>query len=263
MLAYLYIVKTRFLVSLAYRFEVLTSFLVQIILLAATVFFWKAAYSNGYAVSSVSLSEMIKYTIISNFISIFFSPTVENNIRSSIRKGSVAVDFLKPVSIMGSYFAQDVGCIISNLVQKFIPVFIFASIFFGLPLPSSAAGFVLSILSTALGFLILWFISAIFGLFYFWVIELGPICDVKNFIISFLSGSFVPLWFFPAKVAYVMKYFPFMYIYQSPISIYIGKTRPDQALSILLIQVFWVGVLFICCHLLQRKAFKNVIVQGG
>ncbi len=263
MLAYFYIIKTRFLVSLSYRFEVLTSFFVQIILLVATVFFWKAAYSNMNAISSTALDEMIKYAIVSTFISSFFSPTVEDSLRSSIRKGNVAVDFLKPVSIMGMYFAQDIGCIISNLLQKFIPIFIFASIFFGPPLPSSLANFALSILSTALGFLILWFIDAIFGLFYFWVIDLGPIGAIKGTIIEFLSGSFIPLWFFPSQVAAVMKYLPFMYIYQSPISIYIGKTTARQAFPILLIQAFWVIMLFFCSSFLQKKAFKNVIVQGG
>jgi ABC-2 type transport system permease protein len=232
-------------------------------LLVTTVFFWKAAYSNTNFVSAAALSEMIQYSIVSTFISSFFSPTVEGSMRSNVRKGNVAVDFLKPISIMGMYFAQDIGCIIGNFFQKFIPIFIFASIFFGPPLPSSFENFVLSIISTALGFLILWFIDAIFGLFYFWVIDLGPIGVIKSLIIDFLSGSFIPLWFFPSQVAAVMKYFPFMYIYQSPISIYIGKTTASQALFILLIQVFWVAVLFLCCYLLQKKAFKNVVVQGG
>ena len=263
MSAYLYIIKTRFLVSLAYRFEVLTSFLVQVILLVATVFFWKAAYSNMSTIQSVDLQSMINYSIISTFISSFFSPKVESNMRSNIRKGNVAVDFLKPVSIMGMYFADDIGGIISDLAQKFIPIFIFAGIFFGLPMPSSFANLVLFILSTAFGFLILWIIDAIFGLFNFWVIDLGPIGAVKGYIIQFLSGSFIPLWFFPTKIAAVMKYFPFMYIYQSPISIYLGKTTVSQSIGILLIQAIWIGILFTCCFLLQRKAFKNVVVQGG
>jgi ABC-2 type transport system permease protein len=164
---------------------------------------------------------------------------------------------------MGVYFAQDVGNIVSNIFQKFIPVLLFASVVIGPPVPHSLWSLVMFIISMILGFLILWFISAIFGLLAFWLIDLGPIGGVKHYIVRFLSGSFIPLWFFPQGIADAMRFFPFMYIYQSPISIFLGKSSVLEAFLILFTQLIWVGILFLCCYSLQRKAFRNVVVQGG
>lgn len=97
MLPYLYIIKTKFLVALAYRFNLFTTIIGEILVLAATVCFWYAAYGGREIVAGRSARQMIDYTMLSLLLGIFYSTTIEDQIRQSIRKGNVAVDFIKPV----------------------------------------------------------------------------------------------------------------------------------------------------------------------
>ena len=261
--SYLYIIKSRILLALAYRFEVISTILCQFIILYASVFFWKAAYSHQTVHNGTTGDQMIQYTILSTLLAVFYSTQVENALTKNVRKGNVAVDFIKPISILGSYFAADIGTMLSNLMIKFLPLFVLGGLLFQFPLPVSLPAFLLFLLSTCLGFLILWSICAIFGLFTFWIIQLGPIGTAKNFIIRFLSGSFVPIWFFPSGVQRVIYLLPFVHIYQTPLSIYIGRLPVSQAWGSLLIQAVWAVLMLLCLHRMQKVAFKKVVVQGG
>ena len=262
-LPYLYIMKTKIMMSLAYRFDVIANVLVQAVVLAAAVFFWEAVYADQSMVADTTLKQMIDYAIITLLLVTLYSTSVEDEINANIKQGNVALDFLKPASIMGMYFASDIGIVIGNLFMKMMPLLLFAWLFFGLPIPVSGGAFLLFLCSGCLGFLILWIINAMFGLFSFWVIELGPVGLIKRHIINLLSGMMIPLWFLPFGLEGWLKYLPFVHIYQTPISIYIGKMEMGEAYFSLIVQVVWLGILFACFCALQKRAYKNVIIQGG
>lgn len=135
MKAYLYLIKTKWLVALAYRYELITNLFVQIILLVSSVFLWKAAYGGSDTVAGASLRQMADYAIVSLLLSLFYSTGVDNRLHGSIRKGNVALDFLKLVSVMGMHFAQDVADALFSMVFRLIPVFVVAALLFGAPIP--------------------------------------------------------------------------------------------------------------------------------
>jgi ABC-2 type transport system permease protein len=82
-------------------------------------------------------------------------------------------------------------------------------------------------------------------------------------LIRILSGSFVPLWFFPQWVQKVSAFLPFIYIYQTPLSIYIGKINVKQAFQSMLIQFVWILILSFILSRIWKKACRMVTVQGG
>ncbi|OJU08340.1 MAG: hypothetical protein BGN88_13490 [Clostridiales bacterium 43-6] len=100
-------------------------------------------------------------------------------------------------------------------------------------------------------------------MFNFWVIDLGPLGVVKDMIIAFLSGSTVPIWFFPGVFKTIFSFLPFVYIYQFPISIYIGKASVPNALVGLLIQIFWAFLFFLLFLSVNKKAKRHLMIQGG
>ena len=261
--AYLYYVKIRILVSLAYRFEVFFSMLSNSIIMLSTVYFWRSAYRGIEMIAGVTLEQMITYSIISALLGTVFSFNVENIVNERIREGDIAIDFLKPLNIFGLYFAQDVGTVISSLIQKFLPMLMFALLFIKVPVPHSFAHFVLFLISCLFSYLILWLLSAITGLSAFWIIEMGPMGFVKNAIVRVLSGSIIPIWFFPSSIQKLLVFLPFTYTYQLPVGIYIGKIKFQEATWSMLIQIIWVLILFILFCTMQKKAGKNLLVQGG
>lgn len=263
MSAYLYMIKIRILISLTYRFEAIFSVLMQFIVLTVSSFIWKVLYSGQAEVQGTTLEQMLVYTVLSVFLSCFYSTGVEGRLRSSIRNGNVAVDYIKPVNLYALYFSEDLGQIAVNFMLKGLPILIFGGIFVAVPVPASVPGLCLFMVSVVFSFLILWFIAAIFGVFNFWIIDIGPIGTVKDYIIHFLSGSLIPLWFFPAPVQKILTFTPFVYLYQTPISFFIGRTPPQEAGRILAVQAVWCLAFFVLFQCCKKKAFGRIVVQGG
>jgi ABC-type uncharacterized transport system, permease component len=255
--------KIQMLLSLSYKFEFFTNLLTRFILLFVTAFFWKAAYSNLGTVGDISQNQMLTYSVISLIMSSIFSVRVENTIHSRVRMGNVAVDFIKPVNIFLMYLTEDIGHMVNSLLQTALPILICSSLFIIVPLPASFAHFLLFLVSAALSYAILWLISAIFGLFYFWFIEMGPVGEIKNYLVQILSGVFIPIWFFPQVIQDILKFLPFIYIYQHPIGIYIGRTPFPEALMGLVVQLVWIALFTMLFKLLQKRVMGNILVQGG
>jgi len=263
MSAYFYFIKVRILISLAYRFEALSSILVQFVILSINAYFWRAVYGSRDVVQDVDLYQMLTFSVISTLLGCFFVHTVEGKMHSKIRDGSVAQDYIKPISLFGMFLAEDMGEIVVNITQRFIPVIIFASIFIVIPMPASWLHFLFFAVSVFFSFFILWFIAAIFGLLNIWLIDLGPISGAKNTVILFLSGSIVPVWFYPESIQRVLAFTPFIYTYQTPIGIFIGRTSIESAFAEIGVQVFWCLLFFSLFIFVKSKALKNVMVQGG
>ena len=262
-LAYIYIAKTKILVSLSYRFEVFTGILANLILMIATVFFWKVAYKGIDQVSGVNLKQMITYSVIVALLGTIFTFDVENVINDRIRQGDIAMDFIKPVNVFALYFAQDVGGIISSFVQKFIPLLVFVMIFIGVPVPKSIPHFILFCISSIFSYLILWLMSAIVGVLDFWLIDLGPVGFIRDVIVRILSGSVIPIWFFPDFLQRIIGYTPFTYTYQLPAGIFIGKAGLKEGGVSIFTQLVWIFILFSLLYFMQARARKRLLVQGG
>jgi ABC-2 type transport system permease protein len=261
--AYLYIAKTKILASLAYRFDVFSTLITNFIMVFALSFFWKVAYHGIDTVEGVDEKQMITYTIISTLLSAAFVFDVEDTVNDRIRQGDIAMDFIKPVDLFGIYLAQDIGSVVSSVTLKVLPLFIVSSAFISIPLPASGIHFILFIFSMVLSYMILWLISAIVGLASFWVVELGPIGHIKNALVGTISGSFIPVWFFPDAIKRVLEFLPFMYIYQLPLGIFIGKSDLTESFKGMAVQLLWVCILLFIFNVLQKKARNRVFVQGG
>lgn len=261
--AYLYLAKMKLMAFLTYRFEVITSLGTNLIALMASVFLWKTAYSGTDAISGVTESQMLTYTIISVLLSSFFSSNIEHSLQERIAQGNIALDFLKPINLIFAYLSEDIGISMSSVVSKLIPVLIISALFVQVPLPGSWLSFLVFLISSMLSYLILWLISALIAVLCFWTVQLGELKTVKDGIILLISGKIIPIWMFPKWMQKVLSFMPFQYVYQTPLSIYINRiTRQEIAFS-LFIQAIWVLFLSLALIMLWNKARKHVFIQGG
>ena len=76
-------------------------------------------------------------------------------------------------------------------------------------------------------------------------------------------GSLVPVWFFPESVQRICNLLPFVYIYQGPLGIYIGKTTGRAVAHTLALQAVWAVLLFALLSLVWRRVQSRVMIQGG
>lgn len=261
--AYGYIYRMRILKILAYRFDVYGNILLQCIVMFAAACFWKALYQSSPAIRGTSIETMLTYTVLSSMMSVLFMTNVEQRVLQSVQRGTVATDMLKPVSLFGLYFFEDLGAVTSLIFQNLLPIFAIGSICISLPKPAGTRELFLFFVSLLMSFMINWLFAACFSMWAFTAINMDPMLQVKKHLLRLLSGSIIPLWFFPDWLRGILNLLPFVYIYQLPLDIYIGKYEKDMLWLRLLTQGGWVLLLFLLFSSLQRKILKRVMVQGG
>lgn len=260
---YFYVYKMQIIKSMAYKFDVYGNIIMQTIIMIATAFFWKALFSNAENVGGVTVETMLTYTVVSSMVSVLLTTNVENRINDSVRKGTIAVDMMRPVNIFRVFLAENLGGVTALIFQNLLPIFIIGSLLIKVPVPASVGDGLLFVVSMVLAFCINWFIAEMFGMWSFSIIEMSALIQVKKHLIRLLSGSMIPIWFFPEWLRSVLEYLPFMYIYQMPISIYVGQYTSESLAKGLIIQLIWAVALYVLKSYLEKRVTKSVMIQGG
>ncbi|MBP3880642.1 MAG: ABC-2 family transporter protein [Lachnospiraceae bacterium] len=144
-----------------------------------------------------------------------------------------------------------------------VPILVIGSLMVGIPRIADIRDLPLFILSVLESFLINWLIAALFGMIAFTAVNIDALIQVKKHLLRLLSGSIIPIWFFPAGVSRVLESLPFVYIYQLPLSIYIGRGDRAQHLAQMRIQLLWLVILAGVFYFVQNRVTRKVMVQGG
>ena len=260
---YLYVIKTQIIKSMTYEFNVYGNIIMQTIIMITSAYFWRALYKGRGMVGDVDADSMLTYVVISSLLSVLLITNVERRIQTSVVKGTVATDMMKPVNIFGVYFAEDIGNIIALIFQNMLPILIIGALMIKVPRMADVRDLPLFILSVAESFLINWLIAALFGMIAFTAVNIDALIQVKKHLLRLLSGSIIPIWFFPSGAARVLQSLPFVYIYQLPLSIYIGRGDRAQQLGQMRIQSLWLVILAGLFFYAQNRAARKVMVQGG
>ena len=260
---YLYIIKTQIIKSMTYEFNVYGNIIMQTIIMITSAYFWKALYKNQDMVSGVDVDSMLTYVVMSSVLSVLMITNVERRIQQSVQKGSVATDMMKPINLFVVYFSEDIGSVLALTVQNILPILIIGLLMIKLPAMADIRDLPIFVLSVAESILINWLIAALFGMMAFTAVNIDALIQVKKHLIRLLSGSIIPIWFFPTGVAKVLSCLPFVYIYQLPLSIYIGRGDRVEHLCQMQIQFVWLLVLTGIFFFAQHRITRKVMVQGG
>lgn len=252
--------------SMAYKAELFFSLLKTIMLLIIQIAIWKKLYGSDVDIfikgGDVDVTVMINYGIISSFISIAISNGVIGNIGTKVRTGDVAIDLIKPLSFMGNILSQVIGEMVFRLVLVVLPLFVILYPIYKMMIPSWF--FLLSfLLSFINAFIIMFLITYMVGLTAFWYFEIWHFERLLDDIIKVLSGSIIPLWFFPKPLVFLSDFLPFKYIYYVPINVYMERMSAKETLGVLGFQLFWILILFLFAKCIWSKCINKIVVQGG
>ena len=260
---YLFIIKTQIIKSLTYEFNVYGNIIMQAIIMITSAYFWRALYKEQSTVGGVDADSMLTYVIISSALSVLLITGVERRIGRSVEKGTVAADMIKPVSLFGMFFAEDIGSILALILQNMLPILLIGSVMIKVPVMADVRDLPLLVVSVLESFLINWLIAALFGMTAFTAVNINALIQVKKHLIRLLSGSIIPIWFFPGSMAKVLSALPFIYIYQLPLSIYIGRGTRAEHLMQMRIQFLWLLILSALFFFVHNRVTRKVMVQGG
>ena len=246
----------------AYPFRFWTSFISNIIILLFTYFLWSTLYKDKTIVNGYTLTSVMTYYIVTIAIKkITLARTYARELSRDIKDGNLSLHLLKPFNSNYYRLTTYLG---KNLlpISSFILFIIVANTF--IPnLLSPSQNFSLFIASTLLGGILNFYIMVIAGSIAFWVVSAYGIINFMSRLFAFLSGSLIPLAFFPEGIKRIMVYSPFTYIHYIPISIYLGNLSSSEIKKSFLIQIIYIFVFFVLSYLIWNKGLKRYDAVNG
>ena len=121
----------------------------------------------------------------------------------------------------------------------------------------------LYLFSLTLAYLINFFFNICFGFSAFVFKNLWGSNLLKTSIVAFMSGSLIPLAFFPKVISDILSFLPFSSLIYTPVMIIVGKYDASQILQALLLQLFWLIVMVGLSQLIWKRVQSFITIQGG
>ena len=262
MLTYLQFSVIKFRNNMAYRFEYLMGILNTLLNFLVYWCIYKALYAGAAEVDGITFSMVATNFIISLGLTNAFSKN-EMFLHDKIKQGTIANELLKPVNFRMRMMFEDMGDGFFKVVFNFLPAVIISLLFTQLQPPAGVLNLILCLISTVLGYLVLWNISFIIQTWSFWLFSVWGIVTVKNAVINILSGALLPLWFMPQPVLDFIKFTPFDSIFFTPVQLYLGQLNGADILFNFARQIIWIVILYFIGDIFWKRGLKKLVVQGG
>lgn len=162
---------------------------------------------------------------------------------------------------MQKYFFR-IGKLITEIVSWTIPIFIGAIILGLIKLPTLSS-FLLFILSILGAVTVSYFVEFIIGILTFYTVSSWGLQCFKQAIVTFFSGSLVPIVMMPAVLQNISHALPFQSMVSFPVSIYLEKLSYTEIIYGYANQFFWIIVLALISKIIYTVAIKKVTIAGG
>lgn len=266
MSAYLAFARSAFHAQLAYRNEVWANIFGKLVQVFARVAIWLAAFAGAGSsfVDGVSLQQMVTYALLGGAVMGATRPErIIGEIGRSLKTGDVAVWLLKPLSYPLYLFANECGTFAYRLMTQVVPTVAIAVLFYGMLPPVSPFDGAMFIAFWALSFILLFLMSALFGLIAFWLMTSFSLDWILGALLHLFSGLLVPFWFFPEPLATIARHLPFAWVVYYPNAIYLGRLSTAEVWFHLGLGLTWAASFLAGVLWLWRRASTRITVQGG
>lgn len=180
-----------------------------------------------------------------------------------IKSGDIAVDLLRPTSILGAQLAQNYGRAAFELLPRGVPPLIIGALITGLHVPHGILPYLLGALSIVLATAMCRCYYYAVGLSALWTTENRGFVVIAMVVQQVLSGFVVPVSWFPGWLRAIADASPFPGMMQVPIDMLTERTSGLAALGALGIQAAWTAGLVGLCLGLLHLGRRKVVIQGG
>lgn len=185
-------------------------------------------------------------------------------IAERIRTGEIVSDLLRPVALIWRELASDIGrASYGAMTRLFVPIAVGAACF-DLYVPRRLATYPLFAVSLLLAVVVCFGCRYLVNLTAFWLLDTrGPQVG-WGLCTTVLTGLTVPLTFFPDWASIALRYgTPPPSIMQLPLDLLVERGSVADQLRCLATQAGWAVALLVACVLVQRRAERRLVVQGG
>ena len=249
--------------ELQYRGAMLGGIVCQIAFGLILIALYRALYATKP--QEIPLEHVVTYVWLQQA---FFRMLVatDPDLMDKIRTGGIAYDLCRPLSLYGFYYARITAQKITGSLMRAVPMLVFAALLpegWGICLPGSPAGMLLSIPALLLGLLCVSAMENLTMAFTMRTLDSRGVQGMLNLLMMTFSGNILPLTLFPDSWQRVITLLPYAQMLDAPIRLYTGDTPPEAAVRILLLQAGWTVLLTLLGLYLWDRHQKRVVLQGG
>ncbi|MFC7548341.1 ABC transporter permease [Plantactinospora sp. GCM10030261] len=181
-----------------------------------------------------------------------------------IRSGDVVSDLLRPVPPVVSYLATDLGRAGYALLTRFLPPLLAAPLFFDVYLPhrwwTGPLFAVSALVAIVIGFSCRYLVNAAA----YWLYDVRGPMILWLVVSSALAGLAFPLRFLPEPLMLaVWVATPLAGLFQTPLDVVVERDPPAVQFGLVAGQLAWAVVMLLVCAVVQRRAERRLVVQGG
>jgi ABC-2 type transport system permease protein len=178
-----------------------------------------------------------------------------------VRSGDVVADLLRPVDLMASFVVTDLGRAGYAMLTRFVVPVAAGLLAFDLYLPADPVTYLLFAVSVLLAVVICSVCLFLVGLTAFWLLDVRGMIMLWAFAAGAGCGLYFPLPFLPDWLELgLWLVTPFPSLLQAPLDVLVGRGSPALLIAA---QVAWLAVVVGVARVVQRRALRRLVIQGG
>ena len=181
-----------------------------------------------------------------------------------IRTGDIAADLLRPVPPVTAYLAADLGRALHGMLTRFLPPVAIGALVFTLSMPSRWQTIPLFLVSVVLAVVGSFGCRFVVNASAYWLHDArGPLM-LWTLGSGVLAGLYFPLRLLPRALAVSLWVAtPLPGLFQTPLDVLVERDPPAMQAGLVLLQAFWAVAMLALARLVQRRAERRLVVQGG
>lgn len=260
----------RFKTVMVFKLAAISGFISQVFFALFRIYII-LAFSLG---NSASSPMQIQSTILYIWIAQIFFAIVPWNVNWEdfhvIKSGNVAYEIIRPIDLFSMFFSKTLSWRLANCIVRGLPVLLVNIIV--LPLIGmknislfcmgwkNIGGFIISI---TLGFVLSSLITVFLYSIALLVLDASNFIGFFNSIAMLISGTIIPLSYFPSWLRTILMVTPFKGVIDTPAMIITGEYDTKQMIMAIIGQLIWCVALYVVNRLIIYYSTKRLVVQGG
>lgn len=222
------------------------------------------AVASGGAVAGYSGSQLVAYVWVGQGLLGVVMLWGSSDLADRIRSGDVVTDLLRPIHPVLGYLAADLGRAGYAMIFRFLPPMLVGALLFDLYLPREAVTYPLFLLSTVLAVIVCFACRYLVQSSAFWLLDHRGVVMVWVFMSGLLGGLYFPIRFLPDwAVALIWFGTPGPSFLQAPMDVFAERDVLPVRLGMIGVQVVWAMLLIWLCRVVQSRAERKLVIQGG
>ena len=266
MKSYLSYFRLRFITNLQYRMEAVAGICTQMFFALIFIMIYLAFYESG-GDTPMKWQELVNYLWLQQaFFALVYPFDRENELLSMIKNGNLAYELIRPQDFYFKWYIKMLSKRLVAVLLRFIPLLILANILpypFHLSIPYSVGNLVMFITSLLLGLFLVTSLNLLMHILTMFTLDEKGTLITYNVIAEILTGSVIPIPFFPKWLKHLAEHLPFRFTGDFPFRIYSNSIPLEEGYILIIGSIIWIIITILIGYLISRVSLRKAVIQGG